>query len=56
MLVLSFHLWHGFSSAFQSLGVNHPRYTKAIRTFGKVFSVVVPLLFAIIPIILFINK
>jgi len=56
MLVLSFHLWHGFASAFQSLGVNHPRYTKAIRTFGKVFSVVVPLLFAIIPIILFINK
>ncbi len=56
MLVLSFHLWHGFSSAFQSLGVNHPRYTPAIRTFGKMFSIIVPLLFAIIPIILFINK
>jgi succinate dehydrogenase / fumarate reductase cytochrome b subunit len=56
MLVLSFHLWHGFASAFQSLGVNHPRYTPAIRTFGKVFSIVVPLLFAIIPILLFINK
>ncbi len=56
MLVLSFHLWHGFASAFQSLGVNHPRYTPAIRMFGKVFSIVVPLLFAIIPILLFINK
>jgi succinate dehydrogenase / fumarate reductase cytochrome b subunit len=56
MLVLSFHLWHGFSSAFQTLGVNHPRYTPAIRTFGKAFSIIVPLLFAIIPIILFINK
>ena len=56
MLVLSFHLWHGFASAFQSLGMNHPRYTPAIRAFGKVFSIVVPLLFAIIPILLFINK
>ncbi len=56
MLVLSFHLWHGFASAFQSLGINHARYTPAIRIFGKVFSIVVPLLFAIIPIILFINK
>lgn len=56
MLVLGFHLWHGFSSTFQSLGINHKRYTPGIKIFGKIFSVIVPLAFAIIPIILFLNK
>jgi succinate dehydrogenase / fumarate reductase cytochrome b subunit len=50
MLVLSFHLLHGFSSAFQSLGLNHAKYTPTIKAFGKGFAIVVPLLFAIIPI------
>jgi succinate dehydrogenase / fumarate reductase cytochrome b subunit len=50
MIVLGFHLWHGFQSGFQSLGANHPKYTPFIHLFGKLFSVIVPLLFAIIPI------
>jgi succinate dehydrogenase / fumarate reductase cytochrome b subunit len=50
MFVLSFHLLHGFQSAFQSLGLNNPKYTPAIKTFGQFFAIVVPLLFAIIPI------
>ncbi|WP_309642197.1 succinate dehydrogenase cytochrome b subunit [Flavobacterium sp.] len=50
MIILAFHLLHGFSSAFQSLGLNHPKYTPAIKAFGKGFAIVVPLLFAIIPI------
>ncbi len=49
MVVLGFHLWHGFQSAFQSLGVNG-KFTPAIKVFGKAFSVIVPILFAIIPI------
>jgi len=49
MAVLGFHLWHGFQSAFQSLGVNG-KFTPAIKVFGKAFSVIVPILFAIIPI------
>ena len=49
MGVLAFHLWHGFQSAFQSLGVNN-KFTPAIKTFGKFFAVIVPLLFAIIPL------
>jgi len=56
MLVLAFHLWHGFASAFQSLGVNHKRYNALIANAGKFFAVVIPALFAIIPIILFLNK
>lgn len=50
MVVMGFHLIHGFSSAFQSLGMNHPKYTPAIKVFGKGFAVVVSLLFAIIPL------
>lgn len=53
MLVLAFHLWHGFASAFQSLGVRHKRYTPAIELIGKLFAVIVPIAFAIIPIILY---
>lgn len=50
MAVLAFHLLHGFSSAFQSLGLNHPKYTPAIAIFGKGFAILVPLLFALIPL------
>ena len=50
MGVLGFHLWHGFQSAFQSLGLNNPNWTPKIKFFGKAFSVVVPILFAIIPV------
>lgn len=56
MLVLSFHLWHGFASAFQSLGLKNKKYTPLISGFGKAFSVLVPLAFAIIPIVLFLNR
>ncbi|MWB93477.1 succinate dehydrogenase [Flavobacterium sp. GA093] len=50
MAVLAFHLWHGFASAFQTMGVNNPTYSPIIKGFGKGFALIVPLLFAIIPI------
>jgi succinate dehydrogenase / fumarate reductase cytochrome b subunit len=56
MLVLGFHLWHGFASAFQTLGVNHPKWTPFIKNLGKGFAVIVPLLFALIPILIYLNN
>lgn len=56
MLVLAFHLWHGFASAFQSLGINHKRYNPIIKGFGKAFAVLIPLAFAVIPVIIFMTK
>lgn len=56
MLALGIHLWHGFASAFQTLGLNHKKYTPAIGLIGKVFSVIVPLGFALIPIYMYLNK
>ncbi|GAA4058055.1 succinate dehydrogenase cytochrome b subunit [Flavobacterium chungnamense] len=50
MAVLAFHLLHGFQSAFQSLGLNNPNWTPKIKFFGTAFAIVVPLLFAIIPV------
>ena len=50
MGVLGFHLWHGFASAFQSIGLNNPKYNALIKGAGKAFAVIVPFLFAIIPI------
>ena len=56
MIVLGFHLWHGFASAFQTLGINHRRYNKLIKGAGKAFSVLVPAGFAIIPILIYLSK
>ena len=49
-LVLGFHLVHGFQSAFQSLGINHPKYTKGIKVFGFIFAAVIALGFASFPL------
>lgn len=56
MIALAFHLWHGFQSAFQSIGVNSSKLTPVIKFFGKAFAIIVPLLFAIIPVILHFKK
>jgi succinate dehydrogenase / fumarate reductase, cytochrome b subunit len=56
MAVLAFHLWHGFQSAFQSLGLTSPKWTPTIQFLGKAFAVIVPLLFAIIPIFIHFSK
>jgi len=41
MLIVGSHLWHGFSSAFQSLGADNPRWTPRVLLAGKAFAVVV---------------
>lgn len=53
MIALGFHLWHGFASAFQSLGLKHLKYNGLINFVGKSFAVVVPALFAWIPIAMY---
>jgi len=53
MVVLSFHLMHGFASAFQTLGLRHPRYTAIIKNVGLGFAIIVPAAFAAIPLYIF---
>jgi len=46
-VLLSLHLWHGFASSFQSIGVNN-KYTPGLKTFTKIFAVAVPVGFIFI--------
>ena len=55
MAVLGFHLWHGFASAFQTLGLNHMKYNPIIKFVGRAFSIIVPALFAFIPVYMYFN-
>ncbi len=50
MVLLAFHLRHAFTSAFQTLGLRHPRYTPLIQFLGSAYSILVPLGFALIPV------
>ena len=56
MLILAFHLHHGFQSAFQTLGINHKTYTPTIKAIGVIYSIVVPLGFMLIPIYIYFVK
>lgn len=52
---LLFHILHGFPSAFQTLGINHKKYTPLIKKVGVSFAVIVCLLFAAMPITMFLG-
>ena len=53
MAILAFHLWHGFASSFQTLGLNHLKYNPIIKFVGRAFAIIVPVLFALIPVWMF---
>ncbi len=56
LLFLGFHLHHGFQSAFQTIGLNHPVYSPIIKSIGVIYSVVVALGFMAIPIVVYFFK
>lgn len=47
---LFWHLLHGFPSAFQTLGLNHKKYSPIISAAGLGFSIIVCVLFALMPL------
>jgi succinate dehydrogenase / fumarate reductase cytochrome b subunit len=55
MLMLAFHLSHGVESAFQTLGLNTSKYKKSITYIGKGVAILIPLIFASIPITLYVR-
>jgi len=56
LLGLGFHLHHGFQSAFQTLGINHPVYTPLIKTAGFIYTVLITLGFISIPVLVYYLK
>lgn len=55
LMALGYHLVHGFQSAFQTLGVNHAKYTPFIKFVGYAYAILVPLGFALQPIIVYLT-
>ena len=51
---LALHLLHGFSSAFQSVGANN-KYTRGLKTFGKLYAILIPLGFIVIALFHYFN-
>lgn len=57
MVAVSYHLYHGFQSAFQSAGIAHGKYTPMIRWIGVwVFAVIIPIAFASMPVVFYIRS
>lgn len=53
MAIIFLHLRHGISSAFQSLGVDHPRWARNIVRTGMVLALLIGAGFGIIPLVIF---
>ncbi len=56
MIMLGLHLRHGFWSAFQSLGIAFPKYTKGLYCLGVLTALFIALGFLIIPIYLYVAQ
>jgi len=52
---LSWHLVHGFQSAFQTIGWKQAPFIQLIEKTGIVFSIFIPLVFALMPIFMYFN-
>jgi len=50
LIGVGLHLSHGVQSSFQTLGLNHPRYTPLIKKLGLAFAALIALAFASMPI------
>lgn len=54
-ILLGIHLNHGFQSAFQSIGINHKKYTPWIKMAGVAYCILVTVGFSAIALFHFIN-
>lgn len=50
MISLAYHLMHGFSSAFQTFGWNHKKYSPIVKAVGFWYSIIISVLFALMPV------
>ena len=52
---LAYHLAHGFQSAFRTIGVHNNRYNLMLTSLGYGFAIIVPLVFALMPIAMYLG-
>ncbi len=53
-ILLGLHLWHGFQSSIQSVGINN-RFTPGFKKVTEAFAVVIPFVFILIAVFHFFN-
>ena len=53
IIALFWHLLHGFQSAWQTLGINNKKYTPIIKVAGIGYSIIISVLFALMPIAMY---
>jgi succinate dehydrogenase / fumarate reductase cytochrome b subunit len=56
MIIVGSHLWHGISSALQSLGADHPKWTPRFLLAGKIFAVAIAAGFIAIAAWVYLNQ
>src|SRR3954469_23240819 len=56
MVLIGFHLRHGISSAFQSVGADHPVYTKRLVVLGTTLAILIGGGFAVIPLWVYLTR
>ena len=54
-VVVFFHLRHACASAFQTLGLNNYKYNNIIEVLGQIYTWLVCLMFAIVPILVYLG-
>lgn len=52
---LGYHLLHGFQSAFRTLGLGNKKWLVIVNAVGFWYSIIVPLLFALMPIAMYLG-
>jgi succinate dehydrogenase / fumarate reductase cytochrome b subunit len=52
---LAYHLMQGFQSAFRTLGVHNKKYIGIIQSAGVGFAIIVPLVFAMMPVSIYLG-
>lgn len=55
-LVVGLHLRHGIASGFQSLGLDHPKYTRRLVVWGVIGAIVIAGGLATIPVWVYLTK
>ena len=50
MILVALHVRHGFWSAFQTLGANHPKYMPAIATLSVLLGIAFGIGFGLLPL------
>lgn len=53
LVALGWHLVHGFQSAFRTLGMTSSRYISIIKGIGVAYAIIIPVLFALMPVSLY---